>query len=47
MFYLGFTAQDTIIELGLMVAGIIAVYQIAGGDQKVGSFAMLMSVQPA
>ena len=41
-YYFISTIQSVIIELGLIVAGVIVVYQIAGGNQKVGSFAMVM-----
>ena len=42
MYYVSYAIQDVIVEVGLIVGGILAVYQIAAGVQKVGSFAMLM-----
>ncbi|KAL6718941.1 hypothetical protein ACLMJK_003176 [Lecanora helva] len=43
LFFLANVLQDGICGFGLIVAGIIAVYQIADGSQKVGSFVMLMT----
>lgn len=43
MIRFGFYAvQDTIMDIGLISAGILALYHIAHGTHKVGSFAMLM-----
>ena len=42
MFYVAYAVQDVIVEVGLIVGAILAVYQISTGAQKVGSFAMLM-----
>lgn len=36
------TAQDSVIDAGLIAGGILAIYQISNGSHKVGSFAMLM-----
>ena len=35
-------ATDTVNDLGLIIAGIMAIHQIVVGKHTVGSFAMLM-----
>lgn len=44
LFYYAWFAQDTALEVGLIIAGILAVYQIVDGPHKAGSFAFLMCV---
>ncbi len=44
LFYFAWFVQDIVVELGLVIAGVLTIYQIADGFQKVGSFAFLMYV---
>ena len=42
LYYIAWALEDFVMELGLIGAGSLVIYQIVNGIQKVGSFAMLM-----
>lgn len=44
LFYYAWVVEDIALELGFIVAGILAIKQIVDGSQKVGSFAFLLYV---
>lgn len=44
LFYYAWFVEDLAIELGFIVAGILAINQIADGSQRFGSFAFLLYV---
>ncbi len=44
LFHFSWFVEDIALELGFIIAGILAINQIAEGSQKVGSFAFLMYV---